>query len=105
MRIGTNLAKPLAIIQEVESFGYLGRTIFSDRGSENDIKTQIDQARVAVQSLQKVWRSNKARRKTKLCLSDSSVKSVLLYSLATWCISQANTKKLPVFINKYLKRI
>ncbi|XP_073814795.1 uncharacterized protein [Musca autumnalis] len=109
MRIGSNVTTPLTVndivIENVDTFSYLGSIISTRGGSEEDVCARLNKARVAFQVLYKVWESNNISRKTKLRIFDSSVKSVLLYGSTTWGITQLNMKKLQTFVNRCLRRI
>ena len=58
--------------------------ISSEDGSKADIKSRIDKARVAFNSLQNIWKSKKLALKTKIKLYNSNVKSVLLNGAECW---------------------
>lgn len=109
MRIGTSSTTPLklenVVIEDVESFNYLGSVITKDGGTTADIRSRINKARVAFQSMHKLWKSNSISSKTKLRIFDCSVKSVLLYGSTTWGVTQTNMKKLQGFVNRCLRRI
>ena len=94
--------KPL---EEVENFTYLG-SIMNDRGGTTaDIKARTGKARVAFNSLKKVWKDRTISNKTKVRLFNSNVKSVLLYGCETWSLTQTLLKKLQSFVNTCLRRI
>lgn len=109
MRIGTSNTTPLTLqgqlIEDVNSFSYLGSTICKDGGSSADIADRINKARTAFHSLHRIWRANNITTTTKLKIFDSSVKSVLLYGCSTWSTTQATRRKLQSFCNKCLKQI
>ena len=55
--------------------------------------------------LNKIWRTQKLRLKTKIKIFNSNVKSVLLYGSETWFLTTRLESNLQVFVNKCLKRI
>ena len=55
--------------------------------------------------LNTVWRSNLIRRKTKLRIFNSNVKSVLLYGSETWLMTEKLRARLQTFINKCLRKV
>ena len=113
MRIGTTNKDPFSVtinstqhvIEDVESFCYLGSIVSIDGGTEQDIKTRISKARVAFYKLNKVWHNRNISRKLKLSLFSSCVKSVLLYSSETWKVTDKIMGQLQTFINSCLRRI
>lgn len=109
MRIGTSNSTPLSlngvVIEDVDTFCYLGSRITKDGGSGMDIRDRINKARVAFHSLHKVWRANNISQATKLRIFNCSVKSVLLYSCSTWSTTQTTQRKLQTFVNRCLRQI
>ncbi|KAI5752991.1 hypothetical protein M8J77_022506 [Diaphorina citri] len=93
------------VIEKVESFQYLGSIITTSGGAEEDIKTRILKARRAFIQLNPIWKSSHLRRKTKLRIFETNVKSVLLYGCQTWKVTKALTGTLQTFINSCLRRI
>ncbi len=68
-------------LKQTNKFTYLGSIISSEDGFKADIKSKIDKARVALNSLQNIWKSKRLTLKTKIKLYNSNVKSVLLCNL------------------------
>ena len=93
------------LIEEVDSFCYLGSTLTKAKGSEKDIYNRINKARVAFHSLYKVWRSNHISRRTKLRIFNCSVLSVLLYGSTTWGTTMGQIANLQTFVNRCLRQI
>ncbi|KAI5729125.1 hypothetical protein M8J77_025799 [Diaphorina citri] len=93
------------VIEKVESFQYLGSIITTSGGAEEDIKIRILKARRAFIQLNPIWKSSHLRRKTKLRIFETNVKSVLLYGCQTWKVTKALTGTLQTFINSCLRRI
>ena len=65
----------------------------------------LEKARVAFHMLDKLWKSKIISRHTKLKISNSNVKSVLLYGSETWRTTKQLQRKIQVFINNCLRRI
>ena len=109
MNIPTNPDQSITIngeqLKQSNKFTYLGSVISSEDGSKADIKNRIDKARVAFNSLHKVWNSKKLVLKTKIRLYNSNVKSVLLYGAECWRTVKTETKQLNAFHNSCLRRI
>jgi hypothetical protein len=109
MNIPTNPDQTITIngeqLKQSNKFTYLGSVISSENGSKADIKTRIDKARVAFNSLHNVWNSKKLALKTKIRLYNSNVKSVLLYGAECWRTVKTETNQLNAFHNSCLRRI
>ena len=72
------------LIEEVESFQYLGSIISRTGGTDEDIIARISKTRQVFTMLKPVWRSISLSLKSKLRIFTSNVKSVLLYGAETW---------------------
>ena len=70
--------------EEVESFTYLGSTINTVGGTDEDVKTRIGKARNTFRQLGNVWRSTTLSTKTKIRMFNTLVKPALLYESETW---------------------
>jgi len=109
MNIPSNNEQKISInaeqLKQTNKFTYLGSVISSEDGSKADIKTRIDKARVAFNSLYIVWKSNKLSLKTKIKLYNSNVKSVLLYGAECWRTVKSEIDSLNAFHNSCLRRI
>ncbi len=92
-------------LKQTNKFIFLGSVISSEDGSKADIKSRIDKARVAFNSLQNIWKSKKLALKTKIKLYNSNVKSVLLYGAECWRTVETEINQLNAFHNRYLRRI
>src|SRR5215831_12074512 len=66
------------VLEEVESFTYLGSVMDEKRGFDKDVKARINKARLSFLKLKKVWSSKIIGQRTKLHLFNSTVKAVLL---------------------------
>ena len=93
------------LLEEVDTFCYLGSMADRTGGTEVDVKARIGKARAAFTQLGKVWRARKISRKTKLRLFNACVKSVLLYGCETWKATATVIKKLQTFVNRCIRRI
>ena len=77
VRIGQTL------LEEVESFQYLGSIINKTGGTDEDVKACIGKAKQVFAMLKPAWRTSSMSRKTKLRIFSSNVKSILLYEAET----------------------
>ena len=75
-------------IREVESFVYLGSVVDYQGGTDRDVTARIGKARAAFVMLKNIWASGGISMRTKLCIFNSNVKSVLLYRCETWRTTQ-----------------
>ncbi|VEN38913.1 unnamed protein product, partial [Callosobruchus maculatus] len=64
---------------EVVTFVYLGSLIDNSGSCENEIRRRIQQARVAMTKLTKIWRDRNITKATKISLVQSLVFSTFLY--------------------------
>lgn len=93
------------VVEEVESFQYLGSIITKDGGADDDVRNRIRLATQAFAQLRNLWRSRRISERLKLRIFNSNVKSVLLYGSETWRVTNAITNKLQAFVNKRLRII
>lgn len=109
MRINHLQETPIKVegqnLKDVPKFIYLGSTITTSGGTEEDVISRIKKARGAFAILHKVWSSNLIATKTKMQIFSSNVKSVLLYGSETWFLNAKTKNKLQVFVNNCLRRI
>jgi hypothetical protein len=85
MRINSRTQKRLQIedqiIEEIDSFTYLGSVMTRSRGALEDINVRINKANAAFLNLRNIWR-NKCIS-SKLRIFKSNVRGVLLYGAET----------------------
>ncbi|XP_048772952.2 uncharacterized protein LOC125678500 [Ostrea edulis] len=109
MKINAKSKQPIkirdTILEEVEEFTYLGIIVSVNGGTDADVKTRINRARVIFNILGKVWNAKNISRNTKIKIFNSNVKSVLLYGAETWRTTNATISKIQRFINYCLRRI
>lgn len=109
LRINTENVCPFQIggtvLEDVDSFNYLGSIIAKDGGSSMDIKNRIMKAKQAYGQLKNVWKSSYISIRTKLRLFATNVQSVLMYGCETWNMKQKDVQAIQVFINRCLRRI
>ena len=93
------------VLNDVDTFVYLGSVVSTTGGSDEDAKSRIGKARYAFNKLRPIWQSSSLSVRSKLRIFNSNVKSVLLYSSETWRITKKLLNKLQVFINNCLRFI
>ena len=80
LRINTTITEPVRLdedlLEEVNSFTYLGSVVDIQGGTEADVKARIGKARAVILQLKNVWSSIDL---TKIRIFNSNVKPVLLY--------------------------
>ena len=108
MKINPRSSTPILIhgtpLKEVEAFTYLGSVMDTTGGTDADVKSRINKARVVFNILRKTWSSKTISTNTKLCIFNSNVKQVMLYGSETWRTTQT-TARLQTFLNNCLRRI
>ena len=92
-------------LNEVEKFVYLGSVVNTDGGTDEDIKSRINKARHAFNTLRPIWNSSALSLHNKIRIFNTNVKSVLLYGSETWRTAKSNTHKLQTFINRCFRNI
>ena len=92
-------------IQDVEKFTYLGSIVSSEGGTDQDIVARIGKATTAFNILRPIWRSRAISVKTKLRISNTNLKSVLLYACETWRVIKASNNRIQTFVNRCLRHI
>ena len=109
MRINNKQQDPLQLnqqnIKETEKFVYLGSVVNKDGGTDDDIRSRINKARHAFNTLRQIWRSKTLSPQTKIRIFNSNVKSVLLYGSETWRVTKTGTHKLQTFVNRCIRNI
>ena len=92
-------------IKEVDKFVYLESIVSKDGGTDEDIKSRINKARHAFNTLRPIWRLTSLSLHNKIRIFNTNVKSVLLYGSETWRVTKTNTHKLQAFTNRCLRNI
>ncbi|KAG7308043.1 hypothetical protein JYU34_006683 [Plutella xylostella] len=109
MRVKSTDTDPLVLenesLQTVSRFVYLGSTVTNQGGTDEDVAARINKAKAAFAQLRPVWDSNVLKRRVKISLFNSVVKSVLLFGCETWRVTKGLMNKLQVFVNKSLRSI
>ena len=93
------------IIEDVNSFNYLGSILSTDGGAAADITSRIAKARGAFSSMWPVWKSSQISRNLKIKIFNACIKSILLYGSETWLVRNSDMDKIQVFINKCIRII
>ena len=93
------------ILKEVDKFVYLGSVVSTDGGTDQDIRSRINKARHAFNTLRPIWRSSALSTRNKIRIFNTNVKAVLLYGSETWRTTQGITSKLQAFLNRCLRNI
>ncbi|VEN61075.1 unnamed protein product, partial [Callosobruchus maculatus] len=75
--------KSIGRCEVVQSFVYLGSLIDNSGSCENEIRRRIQQTRVAMTKLTKIWRDHNITKATKMSLVQSLVFSIFLYGSET----------------------
>jgi len=109
MRLNNKQQDPVQLhqesIKEVNKFTYLGSVVSKDGGTDEDIKSRINKARHAFNTLRPIWKTTALSLRNKIRIFNTNVKSVLLYGSETWRVTKTNTHKLQTFVNRCLRNI
>ncbi|VEN52761.1 unnamed protein product [Callosobruchus maculatus] len=81
----------------VQSFIYLGSLIDNSGSCENEVRRRIQQARVAMTKLTKIWRDHNITKATKMSLVQSLVFSIFLYASETWTVKKADRARIDAY--------
>ena len=88
-----------AILEVVSEFTYMGSLVSS---TEADVKRRIGPAWIALNKLNKIWRSNLSKSfKTKLFYA--TIESVLLYGCETWTLTVDLEKRIDGYYTRLLR--
>ena len=93
------------VINEVNSFKYLGTMIRNDGSLEDEFAERLKKGHQTMGRLSKIWRSNRLSTHTKIKLYMSLVRSVLTYGNESWYCNETIERRFRVFENKALRRI
>ena len=75
-------------------------------GDEEDVERRKRLSNAALTKLLYVWiKGDKIKRKTKLKLYRSLVKSILVYNCGTWALTKSEEEKLNAFHRKQLRKV
>ncbi|VEN53499.1 unnamed protein product [Callosobruchus maculatus] len=84
--------------QQHEEFTLYAVVLTTTRPScENEIRRRIQQARVAMTNLTKIWRGHNITKATKMSLIQSLVFSIFLYASETWTVEKADRARIDAF--------
>ena len=109
MKINSTAHIPVTVggepIREVDSFSYLASAIDRQGGTDRDVTARIGKVRAAFVMLKNIWASKEISTRTKLCIFNSNMKSVLLYGSETWRKTKTMLQKIQTFINTCLRHM
>ncbi|VEN36212.1 unnamed protein product [Callosobruchus maculatus] len=89
--------KSIGRCEVVQSFVYLSSLIDNSGSCENETQRRIQQARVAMTKLTKIWRDHNITKATKMSLFQSLVFSIFLYASETWTVKRADQARIDAF--------
>ena len=92
-------------VEQVQEFKCLGTWIENTGDVTFEIKSRIGQASGTFNRLTPIWRSNKYSLHLKLCLFNSNVLSILMYTSECWKLNHQLEKRVLGFENICLQRI
>jgi len=102
----TNIVLNGKVLEETNSFKYLGCTFIETDQGKNEIEAGINSARSANCRLQtRLWSSPEIRLATKVRSRQALVRTIILYGCETWPIRKADLYSLEVFDHYFLRRL
>ena len=93
------------LLEEVDSFKYLGSIICVDNTMEEEIAERIAGASKCSWSLNALLKSKLLTRRTKIQLYTTIVRPVLTYACETWTLTKELERRLLVFKHSVLRRM
>ncbi|KAL6491468.1 hypothetical protein MHYP_G00018130 [Metynnis hypsauchen] len=109
MRLNNKQERPLQLqgedLKETDHFIYLGSVVNTDGGADEDVRSRINKARLAFNTLRPIWNSKALSQRSKIRIFNTNVKAFLLYGSETWQVTNTISNKLHIFINKCLRHI
>src|SRR6218665_835720 len=79
--------------------------MMADSSCDREVKVRIGKANATFGRLDKIWKKNGCRIKTKIQLYNAIVVGILLYGSETWPMTVANRKRLEAAHHRWLRRI
>ena len=92
-------------IEEVGSFVYLGSVLSESGGTEEDVPSRMKEANGVFVQLYPMWRNLNISKEVKIRIFNTNVKSILLDACETWKTTNRITRRLQIFVNKFLRRM
>ena len=93
------------LLEEVDTFKYLGSIIASDNTMDHEISARISAASKCSWALKDLLLSKLLSRTTKLQLYVTAIRPVATYACEAWALTQEQERRLLVFENGILRRI
>lgn len=88
-----------------DCFIYLGSILSKDGGSDDHVKSRINKARHAFNTLRPIWNSKEFSLRNKTRIFNTNVKAVLLDGSETWRVTNGTANKLQALVNRCLRHI
>ena len=92
------------ILEEVDTFKYLGSTLTREGGSIKEIKIRLGLASSIMAKLWKIWKSN-ISFPVKIKLYSSLALSVFLYGCESWTLNAEAERRIQAFENKCYRKL
>ena len=93
------------VIEEVESFNYLGNCFDCDNGVEKTVRGRIDAAWLSWRNISSLLRNNMMPLKYRSGIYDACIRPVLLYESETWALTHKLVETLVRNESKMLRRL
>jgi len=93
------------IPESLDRFCYLGSVQDSNRTSGPDILRRLGVATSSMSTFSRVWSQKRLSLKTKLCIYQTCILSIVLYGLEAWMLLSKDFKRLQAFYMQCQRRI
>jgi hypothetical protein len=93
------------ILEQVDSFTYLGSKLTKDADCSRDIKTRLAMGMTTMIKLTKMWKNKSISTPTKLRLMKVLVWPVATYGCETWTLKKSEEKHVVAFENKCIRKL
>ncbi len=93
------------VVEEVGEFKYLGSTLATSGGVEQELHKRWAQVVGKFAQLQPIWSNAKISLRTKMVFYQARIPPTLLYGCESWALTQAQENKLNVIHMRFLRKI
>ena len=93
------------VLDNVDSFTYLGSVITDNGDMAKDMMTRLAKASSTFSSLLNIWRNTKLTLSTKLKVYNAIIIPTAIYASETWPLTKTLEKRLDAFDSKCLRQI
>jgi uncharacterized protein (UPF0332 family) len=89
----------------VEEFKYLGTMLKNKKSIQEEIKSRLKLVNACYYSMQNLLSSSLLSKNLKIKIHRTIILPVVLYGCETWSLTLREERRLPVFVNRVLRRV